>query len=54
VCKTRTVGLGALAGTDMIVLTKDKNIRRRPLEAEALIASGLQVFVLVSTDLTGD
>jgi hypothetical protein len=46
--------LAALAGQDWIVLTKDKNIRRRPLEAQALIAAGLRVFVITSTDLTGD
>jgi hypothetical protein len=46
--------LAALAGRDWIVLTKDKNIRRRPLEAQALIAAGLRVFVITSTDLTGD
>ena len=46
--------LAALAGRDWVVLTKDKNIRRRPLEAQALIAAGLRVFVITSTDLTGD
>lgn len=46
--------LTALEGRDWIVLTKDKNIRRRPLEAQALIAAGLRVFVVTATDLTGD
>ena len=39
---------------DWVVLTKDKNIRRRPLEVQALIAAGLRVFVLTATDLTGE
>jgi predicted nuclease of predicted toxin-antitoxin system len=46
--------LTALRGEDWIVLTKDKNIRRRPLEAQALIAANLRVFVVTATDLTGD
>lgn len=46
--------LTALRGEDWIVLTKDKNIRRRPLEAHALIAANLRVFVVTATDLTGD
>jgi len=49
-----TEWLTALGGKDWVVLTKDKNIRRRPLEAQALIAAGLRVFVLESTDLTGE
>jgi PIN like domain len=46
--------LTALRGRDWIVLTKDKNIRRRPLEAQALVAAGLRVFVVTATDLTGE
>lgn len=46
--------LSQLRGKDWIVLTKDKNIRRRPLEAQALIAAHLRVFVVTATDLTGD
>jgi hypothetical protein len=46
--------LTALQGRDWIVLTKDKNIRCRPLEAQALIAAGLKVFVVTATDLTGE
>lgn len=46
--------LSALQGQGWIVLTKDKNIRRRPLEAQALIAANLRVFVVTATDLTGD
>jgi PIN like domain len=45
--------LSALHGRNWIVLTKDKNIRRRPLEAEALIEAGLRVFVVTATGLTG-
>ena len=46
--------LAALRGREWIVLTKDKNIRRRPLEAQALVAANLRVFVVTATDLTGD
>ena len=46
--------LKALQDRDWIVITKDKNIRRRPLEAQALIAAGLRVFVITATDLTGE
>ena len=46
--------LTGLHGHDWIVLTKDKNIRRRPLEIDALIGAGLRVFVVTATDLTGE
>src|SRR5262245_16448187 len=36
--------LAELAGRGWLVFTKDKNIRRRPLEAGALISAGLGVF----------
>ena len=37
-----------------IVLTKDKSIRRRPLEYEAFTSARCRVFVLTATDVTGD
>jgi hypothetical protein len=37
----------------LVVLTKDSNIRRRPLELRALLAANLRCFVLVSANLTG-
>jgi predicted nuclease of predicted toxin-antitoxin system len=46
--------LAALEGKDWLVLTKDRNIRRRPLEVEAFVRAGLRVFVLTSADLTGE
>jgi predicted nuclease of predicted toxin-antitoxin system len=46
--------LAALQGRDWVVVTKDKNIRRRPLEAQALVAAKLRVFVITATDLTGE
>lgn len=46
--------LAALHGREWIVLTKDKNIRRHPLEAQALVAADLRVFVVTATDLTGE
>ncbi len=36
-----------------IVLTKDKLIRKRPLEREALIASGVRAFVFSGGNLSG-
>ena len=37
-----------------VVLTKDKNIRLRRLEIEALIAAKVRAFVLTSGNLTGE
>jgi hypothetical protein len=48
------VWLKALKGSEWIVLTKDKNIRRRPIETQAYVESGLRVFVMTATDVTGD
>lgn len=39
---------------DWIVLTKDKQIRKRPLEKQALMAAGLRVFALTAADLGTD
>ena len=38
----------------VVVLTKDDAIRRRPLERQALAASGLRVFCLTNANLTKD
>ena len=35
-----------------IVLTKDKNFKRRPLELEALLAGGVRAFFLSATNLS--
>jgi len=43
-----------LSAHDWVVLTKDKNIRRRPNEFEAFAAAGLRVFVITATNLTGE
>jgi hypothetical protein len=44
----------ARAGSEgWIVLTKDKLIRRRPLERQALIASGVRAFVFTGGNLSG-
>ncbi len=40
--------------SDWIVLTKDKQIRKRPLEKQALMAAGLRVFALTAADLGTD
>ena len=37
-----------------VVLTKDKKIKKRPLEKQALMASGLRVFALTAGELTID
>ncbi len=39
---------------EWIVLTKDKQIRKRPLEKRALMAAGLRVFALTAADLGTD
>jgi hypothetical protein len=39
---------------DWVVITKDKRIRKRPLEREALINAGVRAFVLVSGNLKKD
>lgn|SRR5262245_22795467 len=40
---------------DWVVITKDKRIRRRPLEREAVCAAKLRVFVVAATkNRTGD
>lgn len=39
---------------DWVVLTKDKKIRRRPLEKVAIMNAGLRVFALTAGDLTLD
>lgn len=36
-----------------ILITKDKNIRKRPLELRALRESGVRAFVLTSGNLSG-
>lgn len=46
--------LAAVGENKWIVLTKDKWIRRRPLEKQALLSAGLCVFVLTSGNMTGD
>lgn len=40
--------------SEWIVLTKDKQIRKRPLEKQALMAAGLRVFALTAGDLGTD
>ena len=46
--------LRAIRGHRWVVLTKDKNMRRRPLEIAALMESGLRVFAVTASDLTGE
>ena len=45
--------LRAIGDRRWILLTKDKNIRRRPLEVEAIINAGVRAFVLTATELRG-
>ena len=47
------VWLPDVAQRGWIVLTRDKSIRRRPPEKQALIASGARAFVLTSGNLRG-
>lgn len=37
-----------------VLITKDKNIRKRPLELQALQSSGVKAFVLTSGNLSGE
>lgn len=48
-----TVWLPAVGRRKWIILTKDKMVRRRPLELRALWSSGVPSFVLRSGDTTG-
>ena len=45
--------LRAIGDRRWILLTRDKNIRRRPLEVEAIINAGVRAFVLTATELRG-
>lgn len=47
------VWLPEVAGRNWIILTRDKRIRRRPIEKQALLASGAKTFVLTSGNLRG-
>jgi len=42
------------ASSGWLVLTKDKRIRRKPLERERIIATKAKVFCLTSGSLKGD
>ena len=46
--------LRAIRGHRWVVLTKDKNMRRRPLEIAALMEAGLRVFAVTAGNLTGE
>jgi hypothetical protein len=37
-----------------VLLTKDKNIKRRQLEVDALLNAGVRAFVITATGLTRD
>lgn len=47
------VWLSEVARRGWVVLTKDKRIRRRPIEKQALVASGARAFVLSSGNMRG-
>jgi predicted nuclease of predicted toxin-antitoxin system len=47
------VWLPEVARQGWAILTKDKKIRRRPIEKEALIRSGARAFVLSSGNMRG-
>lgn len=49
-----TVWLPAVGRRGWAVLTKDKEIRRREIERQALLHAGIAAFVLTSADLTGE
>lgn len=43
--------LPAIGARDWVLLTKDKDIRRRPLEIDAILNSHVRAFVLTATEL---
>ena len=43
--------LPAIGTNGWVLLTKDREIRRRPLEIEAILSAGARAFVLTATDL---
>ena len=45
--------LPEVAQRGWLILTRDKRIRYRPIEKQAMIASGAKAFVLVSPNLRG-
>jgi len=47
------VWLPEVARRNWVILTRDKRIRRRPIEKQALVASGAKTFVLTSGNLRG-
>jgi len=50
-----TVWLAALAEhPEWLILTKDRQIQRRPLEQQAYLNARLRVFALTSANLTGE
>jgi predicted nuclease of predicted toxin-antitoxin system len=51
--ETDEVWLEEVARRQWVILTKDKRIRRRPIEKQALIASGAKTFVLTSGNIRG-
>jgi hypothetical protein len=48
-----TVWISDVASRRWIILTKDDNITRNPLELDALLYSGARAFVLTTTHITG-
>lgn len=46
--------LPVVASRGWVILTKDKRIRRRAIEHDALVASGAGAFILVAGGLGGD
>lgn len=60
--QSATFGTGALdvdwlpdvGRNGWVLITKDKNIRKRPLELQALRESGVRAFVLTSGGLNGE
>jgi PIN domain-containing protein len=46
--------LPRIAAEGWILLTKDKNIRRRPIEVETILNSEVRAFVLTASNLRSD
>jgi predicted nuclease of predicted toxin-antitoxin system len=45
--------LPAVGRKGWVVLTKDRHVRRRPIEVQAILSSGVKAFVLTCGDLQG-
>jgi glycerol-3-phosphate responsive antiterminator len=48
-----SVWISEVSSRDWVILTKDKMIRRRPLEKQALLAANARAFILTAGEMKG-